>query len=472
MSQQSKHIVVWEQCLSIISDILPESHFKTWFAPLKPLSLDGSTITLAVPSHFFVEYIEQHFLDMLGAVLKRVIGPSAKLNYSVNVAQSSPAMSISAQNKQKYTNRGFMPDAPSGETNPYTIPGIKRIVVDPQLNPVFTFENFIEGDCNKLGREAGITIAKNPGRNSFNPLFIYGGSGLGKTHLAQAIGIAIKDAFPDKVVLYIPASRFKTQYMNAASVKNKVSDFINFYQKIDVLIIDDVQEFADMPGTQRAFFQIFNHLHLSGKQLILTSDRAPAEMQGLEERLLSRFKWGLAAELLPPAYETRVKILKSKCRQEGVDLDETIVNYLASKITANVRELEGTLFTLIAHATLARREITLELAQSLVEKVVTESKTELTVERIQNVVCNYFGIKPEMILSKTRKREIVQARQIAMYLSRNHTKSSLATIGSQIGGKDHATVLHSCNTVSDLMDTDRTFRQYIVDIERQLTANN
>ena len=357
-----------------------------------------------------------------------------------------------------------------GLSNPFSSAVPKHFNINPQLNPNYTFSNFVEGICNRLGRSAGIAISENPGK-TFNPFFIYGGSGLGKTHLAQAIGIAIKERFPEKIVLYVPANRFQTQYMDAVNIKNKLTDFLHFYQMIDVLIIDDVQEFADKPGTQNAFFHIFNHLQQNRKQLVLTSDRSPAELKGLEQRLLTRFKWGLSVELEKPDFETRRNILISKSKRDGIVLPEEVLNYLAMKIDSNVRELEGTLVSLIAHSTYNRQPITLELAKQLIEKIVTNTSKEISIKLIVDMVCDYFGIKPESLQDRTKKREIVQARQIAMYLSRNHTVNSLSVIGSKIGGKNHATVLHACNTVSDLMDTDKTFKQYVTDIETSILGS-
>ena len=469
-----KHIPAWDECLNIIKDIISPQSYRTWFEPISAVELDGSTLTLEVPSEFFREYLEEHYLDLLSKTLKRVIGVNARLIYKVKIVKNS-TITYPSSGVKEVTNPPI-PMGPSQASNmagiaPYTIPGLKRLDINPNLASIYTFVNFIEGDCNKLGRSAGMEIAKKPGNNAFNPLFLYGGSGLGKTHLAQAIGLEIKNRFPEKIVLYVTANVFMTQYIDAVTVKNKLTDFLHFYQSIDVLIIDDVHEFAEKHSTQNAFFQVFNHLHQLGKQLILTSDRPPVDLQGLDQRLLSRFKWGLTTELLPPSFETKVAILKAKSFREGISLPDDVVNFIASKVISNVRELEGTLISLIANATLTKRKITLGLAQDLIDKIVSTPKNDISVSKIKKAVCDYFGITPEILLSNTRKREIVQARQIAMYLSRNLADTSLDSIGSQIGGKNHATVLYACNTVCDLMDTDRSFRQYISDIERELRTN-
>ena len=458
----SQHIQVWNNCLQMIKGVINPTQFKTWFAPIRPVSLVGNTFTIEVPSEFFREFLEDHYIDFLSRALRKEIGNDARLMYKVQVTKDShvtvPASEVAAPKNKPVP----VPQRDTSLLNPFVIPGLQQLDIDPQLNPNYCFANFIEGDCNRLGRSAGLAIAKSPGKNAFNPLFIYGGSGLGKTHLAQAIGIEIASKFSDKIVLYVTANRFMTQYMDAVNVKNKLTDFLNFYQMIDVLILDDVQEFAEKQGTQNAFFHIFNHLHQSGKQLILTSDKAPVDLMGLEQRLLSRFKWGLSVELTPPSYNTRLEILKAKSLKDGIELPEDVLDFLASKVVGSVREIEGTLVSLIAQT------ITMDLAKRLTDKIVTPVTQEISLDRIQDTVCSYFGITRDLMLSKTRKREIVQARQIAMYLGRSLTKVSLAAIGAQIGGKDHATVLHACNTVSDLISTDRTFKQYVADIEKLL----
>ena len=340
--------------------------------------------------------------------------------------------------------------------------------IQPRLNPTYCFDNLVKGECNRIGVTAGQNISEKPGKTPFNPLFIFGGSGLGKTHIAQAIGIAIHDRYPDLVVLYVTGNEFKTQYVNAIKVNNKLSDFMAFYMRIDVLIVDDIQELIG-PASQNAFFNIFNFLHQSGKQLVFTSDRAPADLVNFEERLLSRFKWGLSVELTRPDQETRLAMLRSRCFREGIAISDDVLTFLAERIRTNFRELEGALISLIANATLCQKEVTLELAEKITESIVGEDQTEVTIGKVQEVVCDYFNITRDTLLSKSRKRQIVQARQIAMYMSRNLiTGCSLSTIGMELGGKDHATVLHACTTVSDLMSTDKTFRQYVTDIEKML----
>ncbi len=429
-----------------------------------------------MPSPFFYEYLEEQYIDILRKTLKKELGPDAKLEYNVvvennNFSGAKPyTVKIPAKNKSELKNKPVSIPFSEENTikNPFIIPGIKKLHVDPQLNPEYSFTNFIEGECNRLARSAGYAVASsNPGGTAFNPLFIYGGNGLRKTHFSQAIGIEIKERNPEKTVLYVSANKFITQFMEATR-NNDRNDFIHFYQMIDVLILDDVHDFVGKEATQDIFFHIFNHLHQSGKQLILTSDKAPVELQGLEQRLLSRFKWGLSADLQVPDFETRISILKQKTYKDGIEMPQEVLEYIASHITNNIRELEGALISLLAQSTLNKKEITLELAKQMIDKLVKNTKREISIDYIQKVVCDYFNMPVELLKSKTRKREIVQARQIAMYFAKNLTKSSLATIGHNIGGKDHATVLHACKTVNNLIDTDKRFRSYIEEIEKKL----
>lgn len=469
---QERHISVWSNCLRFIEQNIEPKQFAIWFKPIRPVSLVESTLTVEVPSEFFREYLEDAYLKLLKAALKKEIGVAAKLIYVVRPVQAHTPMTYPGANATTPVNRSISIETYGhglGNPGAMVIPGIKRLQINPQLQPVNNFNNLIVGECNRMGYTAGQSIAGAPGKTPFNPLFLFGGPGLGKTHLAQAIGIAIKEKYPELVVLYVPAVRFKNQYVEATTVKNKITDFFAFYQKMDVLIVDDIQELSSQ-GTQNAFFNIFNHLHQAGKQLIFTSDRPPVDLKNFEDRLLSRFKWGLSVELTRPDYSTRLEMLKARAFREGVldQIPEEVFKYLADRITTNFRDLEGTLISLMAHATLGHKKITIELAEHITETIVGEEKVEITIDKIEKAVCDYFNITIDDLLSKTRKRQIVQARQIAMYMSRNLMNCSLSTIGAEIGGKDHATVLHACTTVSDLMATDKVFKQYVTDIEKIL----
>lgn len=467
---------VWDNCLAFIEDNIQPQAFKTWFLPIKPIRLTDNALSIQVPSKFFYEWLEEHYVKLLKVALTKELGSNAKLVYIIKM-ENKYGNNEPFTEKIPSSNRSAMApqelDVPVTSKNPelknpFVIPGIRNIKIESQLNPNYNFENFLEGDSNRLARSAGMAVANKPGGTSFNPLLIFGGVGLGKTHLAHAIGVEIKDKYPERTVLYISAEKFTQQYIESVK-KNTRNDFIHFYQLIDVLLIDDVQFLSGKSGTQDVFFHIFNHLHQNGKQVILTSDKAPVDMQDIEQRLLSRFKWGLSAELQTPDYETRVSILKNKLYRDGVEMPDEIIDHVAKNIKTNIRELEGAIISLIAQSSFNKREVTLELAQQVVEKFVKNTKREVSIDYIQKVVSDYFEMDVATLQSKTRKRHIVQARQLAMFFAKKFTKASLASIGSQIGKRDHATVLHACKTVDNLAETDKQFRKYIEDLNKKFT---
>lgn len=469
------HKQIWAECLNYIQASIPVNDFQTWFEPIVPLKLEHRVLTIQVPTYYFYEFIEEQYIKLVGKALREIIGPGAKLEYSVVMARkqtpsASNSYTVNYPTAERHDLRNRAVDKKYSRQeqpqirNPFIIPGVKKLDIDPKLNPEYTFENFVEGDCNRLARSASDAVAKNPGKTAFNPLFLYGNSGLGKTHLAQAIGIEVKKKYPEKTVLYVSANKFTTQYTDSVA-RNSANDFMHFYQMIDVLIIDDIQELAGKEGTQNTFFHIFNHLHQSGKQLILTSDKAPVALKGMKERLLTRFKWGLPADLQSPDFNTRVDILKTKIYKDGISVSDEIVHYIASHITDNVRELEGALISLLAMSTLNKAEITLDIASTVVNRLVSKPQREITVSQIQQKVCDFYGINMDALQSKTRKREIVQARQVAMFFSKNLTNSSLSSIGSQIGQRDHATVLHACKAVKNLQETNTEFKHQLKEIE-------
>lgn len=455
---------LWSKCLEVIKDNISEASYNTWFSPIIPLQYENNVFVLQVPSQFFVEYIEEKFIDLLRVTLYRVVGNGTKLEYRVMIDQSS-GKGTRIPSESNHDKPKPVQASSTGYISPYHKARLPEI--DPQLNPAYNFNNLIEGNGNKLARTAGISIANEPGKTIFNPLFLYGQSGVGKTHLANAIGVMTKQLYPEKRVLYVSANTFQIQYTDAIR-SNSANDFLNFYQTIDVLIVDDIQEFAGKTGTQNTFFHLFNHLHQTGKQLVLTSDRSPLVLAGLEQRLLTRFKWGLSAEIEKPDFTLRKAILENKIYRDGLEIPEEVVEYIARHVVDNVRDLEGTLASLIAHSTLANQAIDLQLAEKVVSRIVSIIPKINTVERIREVVCDHFSLSVDAISTKSRKREVVQARQIAMYLSKQMTKNSLSSIGDLIGQRDHATVLHACKIVTDLMEIDKGFRSSVKEIEAKL----
>ena len=447
--------LLWDKCLSIIQGIVPEAAFKTWFLPITPLSFDEHKVTIRVPSPFFYEYIEANFVGVLKMAVPRVFGEGVSLNYRV-VGEEADSVATSA------STAVHRPDVSRVLQTPYTQVAPEEL--DSQLNHRYTFDNFLEGVSNRLARTAGEAVAADPGKTTFNPLFIYGPSGVGKTHLCHAIGLRIRQMHPAKRVLYVSAHRFRIQYTDAV-IKNTSNDFLNFYQSLDVLILDDIHELVGLTKTQLAFFHIFNNLHQLGKQLVLTSDKAPVDMQGLEERLITRLKWGLTAELGRPDAELRRKILRYKIDAEGLTISDEVFNYIVDHVTDNIRDLEGVLVSLTANSLINHCPIDMTLAQRVVAQTVRVENKELSIEKIQEKVCRFFNLDEALVQTPSRKREIVQARQITMYLAKKHTSASFSRIGKVVGGKDHATVLHACKTVKDQMDVNKNFRSTVETIE-------
>lgn len=470
------YISVWNNCLQIIKDNVSPQSFKTWFEPIKPLKLEENVLTIEVPSQFFYEWLEEHYISLLRKTVKLELGTEGRLEYSIIMdsinSTKSYSVKVPAKNGADLKNpTATLPiNINSTIRNPFIIPGLKKVNVESNLNSIYSFDNLIEGDCNRLARSAGFAVANKPGGTSFNPLLIYGGVGLGKTHLVHAIGIETKNKQPGKTVLYVSSEKFTHQFIDSVR-NNSQNDFVHFYQMIDVLIIDDIQFFAGKDKTQDVFFHIFNHLHQVGKQLILTSDKAPVDLQGMEQRLLSRFKWGLSADLQAPDLETRIAILNKKMYTDGIELPKEIAEYIAYSITSNIRELEGALISIIAQSSLNRKAITLELAKQMIDKFVKNTTHEISIDYIQKIICDYFDLPMDLLKSKTRKREVVQARQIAMYFAKSMTKSSLSTIGVHCGGKDHATVLHACRTVNNLMETDKKFKSCVNELQKKITIH-
>ncbi len=448
---------IWNECVEIIQKNVNPQSFKTWFEPIKPVKYEDNILTIQVPNKFFYEWIEENYIDLLRLAVQKVMGEKGSLEYQILMDNHRK---IGGVNEQK-------PNDNDEITNPFVIPGIKKIKVESQLNNKYTFENFIEGDCNKLARSAGLEISMKPGITSFNPLFIFGDTGLGKTHLSHAIGNEIITKFPNKQVLYVTTEQFTNQVINAIK-SNAINDFMTFYQMIDVLIIDDIQFLANRPKTQEIFFNIFNQLHQNRKQIILTSDRPPKDLQDVEKRLISRFKWGLSADLNSPEYDTRLNILKTKMIQERVNLSEELVEYICHHVKNNVRELEGVLISLVARASLNKTIINLDLIREVVEQFVSTDSKEISVENIKKLVAEHFELPIEKLHGTTRKRQIVIARQLSMYLAKSFTTSSLKSIGSNFGGKDHSTVIYSIKAVQDLMDTDTLFKETVQQLEKKV----
>ncbi len=463
---QIDHNTAWNNCLSKIKPNIGDQGFETWFKPIKPLRLEEKILTIQVPSQFFYEYLEEHYVNLLRNVIDSELGKDYRLEYSVVVdtgSDKNKPLTISLPNSPNASKQKMS----KGLHKRDSINSLELFGYDLNLNPTYTFENFVEGDCNRLARSAGYAVAQRPGVTSFNPLMVYGGVGLGKTHLVQAIGNTILDHDQKKVVQYVSSEKFANQFFDAIK-NNKIQEFSTFYSKVDVLIIDDVQFFEGKEKTQEIFFHIFNHLHQSGSQIIMTSDRPPKDLNGLMERLVSRFKWGLTADLQQPDYETRIAIINRKMQSDGISIPDNVIEYLAYSVDTNIRELEGVIISMIANASLIKKDIDLELAKQTLKSIVHDIDSEVGVDYIQKTVSEFFKVTIDQLKDKTRKKEIVMARQLAMYFSKEYTNLSLKTIGYHFGGRDHSTVIHAVQTVNDLYDTDNTFKRSVDELKKKL----
>ncbi len=460
---------LWAQCLVIVRDNVSETVYKTWFEKMRPMKWDGNQLTIELPSHFFYEWIEQHYASLLQKTVQKILGPKAKLVFEVVVdeAASSPDKRTV---KLPGLRGGNQPALPFAETRPSpSAPRTGPATHYPSFfNPRYTFENFIRGENNQLATSASIAVADNPGKTKFNPLVIYGPTGLGKTHLVQAIGNRVLQRNPSARVLYTNSEKFTMEYINAIQT-NKVPDFTNFYRGVDVLIVDDIQFLGGKEKTQDMFFHTFNALHQAGKQLILTSDKQPKDLADLDERLISRFTWGLTTDIQPPDLETRIAILQQKSMEEGMDMPGEILDYVGRHVTSSVRELEGCLISILAKVSLDNRELSLELAKDVVRGVANSPLTRtLTIDEIKREVSAYYNLDASLLSAKTRKHEVVLARQMCMYLAKQLTQTSLKSIGLHFGGRDHTTVLHSCQQILNYIDTDRKVRQDVEVLKKAL----
>lgn len=454
---------LWEQCLFLIKENVSEQQYKTWFKPLVFETYNPSTKTLLVqvPSALVYEYLEEHYVDLLKKVLVRVFGNGVLLSYRVVIDKTNNL----TQDFESEKEDGVMPKFSRNNVNqlPTILDSVKPDL-DPQLNPQQTFASFIEGESNKLPRALGLSIAENPNTTQFNPMFIFGPSGCGKTHLINAIGVKIKQLYPQKRVLYISARLFQVQYTNAVR-QNTVNDFINFYQSIDVLIIDDVQEWMTAKSTQDTFFHIFNHLFRNGKRIVLASDRPPVDLKGMNERLITRFACGLIAELESPDEQLRVDVLRSLVHREGLDIPEDVIQFIACTANGSVRDLQGVVNSLLAYSVVYNSNIDMRLAERVIKRAVKVDNHPLTIDDIIEKVCNHYNVTANEVNSKSRKRELVVARQVSMYLAQKYTKMPTSRIGKLIGGRDHSTVLHSCTQVSERLKIDKSFSNEISSIE-------
>jgi chromosomal replication initiator protein len=460
---------LWEACLAIIKDNVHNAAFEAWFKPIVPLSYSDGTFTVQVPSYFFYEYLEANYVKVLEMTLNRVFGANTMLKYRILVGGKEAGngdVTIKGEGPKDVNSASANLSDNSKAPGPFKVASQD---INSLLNPRYSFANFIEGESNRLVRAVSEQIALDPGKTAFNPLFIYGPSGTGKTHICQAIGLKIKELYPQKRVMYISSHMFRLQYTDAQR-KNILNDFLGFYQSIDVLLLDDIHELIGMTKTQETFFQIFNNLHQLGRQLVVTCDRAPVDLQGMEERLISRLKWGMIAQLGRPEIELRRKILTRKIEAEGLTIPEEVFEFIVNTVTTNIRDLEGVIVSMYATSVHTNHEIDIELAKKVIGQTVRLEKKQLTIKSIATTVCKYHNLDESLIYTRTRKHEIVQARQLIMYFAKKYTDASTSQIGQMLGGKNHATVIYSIKLVSEQMEVNKSLRSTIELIELKLRA--
>ena len=465
----NNHQALWDDCLRLIRANVTEQQFKTWFAPIVFESFDETnhTVLVQVPSRYVFEYLEQYYVGLLSKVLARVFGTSVKLNYRIVEVKANEGHGRNVTTINESEGPSSLETVPVRQNinkSPSVLDAPRQQQLNPQLDPKKSFNNYIEGASNKLPRTVGLSIAEHPGKTTFNPFFIYGPSGCGKTHLVNAIGLKCCETYPNKRVLYVSARLFQVQFTDSVR-QNTTNDFINFYQNIDVLIVDDIQEWVNSPKTLDTFFHIFDHLFRLGKQIILASDRPPVDLQGVKDRLLTRFSCGLIAELEKPNVQLCVDILNAKCRRDGLSIPRDVIEFIAQTANGSVRDLEGVVNSLMAYSIVYNSNLDMKLAERVIKRAVKVDNHPLTIDDILEKVCNHYGVSQQNVFSKSRKRDYVQVRQISMYLAQKHTKMPASRIGKLIAGRDHSTVIHSCEKVVERMKTDASFSDEIQKIE-------
>ena len=467
----NSHNALWDKCLALIKENVSEQQYKTWFSPIvfESYSDKDKTLLVQVPSPYVYEYLEEYYIDLLSRVLSKCFGAGVRLTYRI-VADKTHGLTTDVQADDAVGIERPQPTT-RGNKAPTALDAAVPQDLNPQLNPKQTFNNFIEGSSNKLPRTVGLSIAEHPGKSTFNPFYMYGPSGCGKTHLINAIGVRCKELYPHKRVLYVSARLFQVQFTDSL-LKKRINDFINFYQSIDVLIVDDIQEWATATSTLDTFFHIFNHLFRNGKQIILASDRPPVDLQGMKDRLLTRFSCGLIAEMEKPNVELCVDILKNKCRRDGLKIPEDVIRYIAQTASGSVRDLQGVINSLLAYSVVYNCNVDMHLAERVIKRAVKVDNHPLTIDDILDKVCGHFNVTQQNVFSRSRKREYVLVRQVSMYLAQKYTKMPAARIGQLIGNRDHSTVIHSCSTIEKRLKIDKEFLNEITDIETSFRIKN